>query len=64
MASVLASRLSGPASSSGWRHCVVLLGKTFYGHRAFSTQVFNGYHRINAGGDPVMDNNNNNNNFI
>ena len=32
--SALDSRLSGPGSSTGWGHCVVLWGKTLYYHSA------------------------------
>ena len=34
LVSVLASGLSGPCSSPGWRHFVVLLGETHYSHSA------------------------------
>ena len=34
MVSVLNSGLSGPGLSPGQGHCVVLLGKTLYSHRA------------------------------
>ena len=39
MVSALVSRASGPVSSPGWGHFVVLLGKTFYSHSLLSTQV-------------------------
>ena len=34
MVSVLVPGVSGPGSSPGWEHCVVLLGKTLYSHSA------------------------------
>ena len=34
MVSALDSGASGPGSSPGWGHCVVLLGKTLYFHNA------------------------------
>ena len=43
MAIVLVSGLSGPASSTGQRHCVVLLSRTLYSHStAYNPGVLNG----------------------
>ena len=39
MVSALDSGVSGPGSGPGRGHCVLILGKTFYSHGAFSTHV-------------------------
>jgi len=47
---------SGLGSSSGWRHSVVLLGKTLYSHSASlqpGVQMDTG--ELNAGRNPAMD---------
>ena len=54
--STLTSILSGPGSSPGRRHCVVLLGKTLYSDSAFlHPGVQMGTGEFNAGGNPAMD---------
>ena len=56
MVSALFSRSSGPGSSPGGEHCVVLLGKTLVSH---SASLHPGLQmstcRCNAGSNPVMD---------
>ena len=56
MVSALDSGASGPGSSPGRGHCVVLLGKTLYSHSAsLHPGVKMGTSEFNAGGNPVMD---------
>ena len=55
MVSALNSGSSGPGSSPGYGHCVVLLGKTLYSHSAslhLGVQI--GTSKC-AGGNPAMD---------
>ena len=48
--------LSGPGSSLGWGHCVVLLGKTLYSHSAsLHPGAEMGTCEFNAGGNPVVE---------
>ena len=55
MVSVLNSGLSGPGLSPGQGHCVVLLGKTLYSHRAsLHPGVQMGTSKY-AGGNPTVD---------
>ena len=51
MVSELDSGSSGPGSGPGWRHCVVLLGKTLYSHGAsLHPVVYTDTDEFNAGG--------------
>ena len=55
MVSALNSRSSGPASSPGWGHCVVFLGKTLYSHSvSLHPGVQMGTSKY-AGGNPAVD---------
>ena len=55
MVSALDSRLSGPGSSPGRGHCVVVLGKTLYSYSAsLHPGVQMGTSKY-AGGNPAMD---------
>jgi len=56
MVSALVSGSSGPGSSPGRGHCVVLLGKKLNSHSAsFHPGIQMGIGEFNAGGNPAMD---------
>jgi len=56
MVSVLVSGSSGPGSSPGRGHCIVLLGKTLYSHSAsLHPGVQMGTGELDVVGNPAMD---------